>query len=180
LQDFSEMKWRGCTIHAIHIGEYDRVHIPGDGTAATESDHMEFDDMDDSVPWNFLVLDIDYIVSRLEPEAPGREPAYWIAPATLRFGLASAIAVTISDGSPDPVLRPLGTTATDLAMSDVQRIRREGDPDSLWRITGEGFDIRLAATGFFLHLRAEPKPVNRPSLDLAERGGVSFADSSFA
>jgi hypothetical protein len=174
-KDNSEMRWRGCTVHAIHIGDYHLAQTHDDGTFNTE-----FDDMDDTVSWNFLLLDIDYIVSRSEPEAPEREPTYWIAPATLAFGLASGITVTISDGSSDPVLLPLGTTATALVMSDVQRIGPGGKTDPQWRITGEGFDIRLCDAGFWLHIRAEPQLVDRPSLETAERGGISFAQHSFA
>lgn len=174
-RDYSAMKWRGCTIHAVHIGEYEdnRVQFLDDGTVDTE-----FDDLDDTVGWHFLLLDIDYIVSRFEPETPGQEPAYWIAPATLAFADASGVTATISDGSSGPVLLGPGITATNLVMSDVLRIGPEGEPQ--WRITGKGFDIQLRDSGFRLYIRAAPQLVACPSLELAARGGVSFAQRSFA
>jgi len=176
-RDNAELRWRGCTVHAIHIGEYEdnRVQILEDGTVDTE-----FDDLDDTVAWNFLLLDIDYIVSRPEPEAPGREPAFWVAPATLEFSLASGIVAKISDGSADPVRLPPGITTTNLVMSEVRQVGPDGKTDPLWRITGEGFAISLCDAGFRLYIRAEPQLVHRPSLEMAERGGISFDQRSFA
>jgi hypothetical protein len=176
--DYSAMAWHGCTIHAIHFGEYEdnRVQILEDGTVDTE-----FDDLDDTVAWHFLLLDIDYIVSWAEPQTPGAEPSYWIAPATLEFASASSITATISDDSSSPVLLAPGTTATTtLIMSNVERTEPRGNEEPRWQITGTGLDIRLYAPRFDLYIRTTPQLATRSSLEMTERGGVSFARHSFA
>lgn len=176
-RDFPEMTWRGCTIYGIDFGMYEdnRVQILEDGTVDTE-----FDDLDDTAPWHFMKLDLDYIVSRSEPEEPGRAPRFWIAPATLSFSAPEGIKVAINDGSDLVPVAP-GTTTTALVISDLQQIESKHDyeSNSQWRITGEGFAISVWSGNFWLTIRAEPRLVERPSLDLAERGGVSFRQIPF-
>jgi hypothetical protein len=160
-RDYSTMAWRGCTIHAVTIGRYE------------DNNYLEFDDLDDTVPWDVMLLDIDYIVSRAEPVC-------WIAPATLAFTSASNIIATISDGDAKPRRLGLGTATTDLIMADLQRIGPEGKWDPEWHITGDGFDIRLQDPRFHLYIRAQPQPVSRPFLIAAERGKVSFEQQPYA
>jgi hypothetical protein len=175
-KDYSAMTWRGCTIHAIDIGGYkdNRVQIHLD-----RDDYLELDDLDDTVPWDIMLLDIDYIVSRAGPTPAEREPSYWIAPATLAFTSASHITATIGDGPSDLRLLGPGTAMTTLVITDVHRIEPEGKWDPRWHITGNGFDIRLQDTGFHLFIRTPPQPATRPFLGMTERGGVSFAQRSF-
>jgi len=178
LRDYPEMTWRGCTIHAIDFGRYEdnRVRILDDGTVDTE-----FDDLDDTAHWHFMTLDVDYIVGRSEPEAPGWASKFWIAPATLSFSAPEGIEVMISDGPSDLVPVAPGMTTIALVISDLQRIKskHEYDSDPQWRITGEGFAMSVWSGNFWLNIRAEPRLVERPSLDLVERGGVSFGQIPF-
>jgi hypothetical protein len=176
-RDYSAMAWHGCTIHAINIGKYEdnRGQILDD-----QDDYLEFDDLDDTVPWDFMLLDIDYIVNRAGPAPAEREPSYWIAPATLAFTRASDIIATISDGPSGPLHLGLGTATTTLVIADVHRIEPEGKWDPQWHITGNGFDIRLQDAGFRLYIRTPPQLVTRPFLGTTERGGVSFVQQAFA
>jgi hypothetical protein len=117
------MVWRGCTIHAIQIGRYgdNRVQILGDGTVDTG-----YDDLDDTVPWDFMLVDVDYVVRRIEPASPEQQPTYWIAPATLAFAWAGDITATISDGMSRPAPLGLVTHATSLVIADLHRIEPRG------------------------------------------------------
>lgn len=150
--DLPAMSWRGCTIHGIHLGEYE-----DDSTGEGLLDGNYYDD---TMAWNFLLLDIDYLSGPL------------IAPATLAFTDAAAVTVRIGDAPP----LGLGTVETSLVIDDLQRIEPTVRTDPFWRITGEGFDISLRDSGFALYLRQPP----RPSLSTEERGGISFARKPFS
>jgi hypothetical protein len=135
--DHPALAWRGCLVHAVDIREIE------------ESPHLEFDDLDDTVPREYVRLDLDYVVARFDA-------TYWVAPATLTFD-ASAITMT-------------GQPTTPLVLTDVRQLEpRAGWVDPYWRITGEGLDIRMRSAGFVLRFRTPPLPVPRPSLDPAER-----------
>jgi hypothetical protein len=168
--DFPGMEWRGSMIHAVHIGRYEdnRVQILEDGTVDTD-----YDDLDDTVPWYYLFLDLDYVVSRAGT-------GFWVAPATLAFTSADGVAATIGEGSLSPETLGLGTTTTSLVVEEVRRIDHGPKVDPFWHIVGEGFHIRLGDPGFTLHIRSAPRLVDRPFLDAAERGGVSVEPKSYA
>jgi hypothetical protein len=175
--DYPAIAWRGCTIHGIQIGQYEdnRIQFLDDGTVDTE-----FDDLDDTVGFDdFMLLDVDYVMRRIEPATPEQRPTYWVAPATLAFTSAGNITATISDGTSQPAPLGPGTHTTALVIADLHRIEPNGYGNPKWHITGPEFDIRLFDRGFCLYVRTPPQSAPRPFLDLAERGGLSFEQQPF-
>ncbi|MEU4217330.1 hypothetical protein [Actinoplanes sp. NPDC026623] len=61
--DFANMGWHDCRVHAVSIGEYD----------------------DDTLPPARLLLDLDYIARWVSPARGDEHFSFWIAPATLVF-----------------------------------------------------------------------------------------------
>jgi hypothetical protein len=124
---------------------------------------------DDTLPPARLLLDLDYIVRWVEPERSKRPFTFWIAPATLVFELAWN------------VTGQLGPLHEVMEIADVHRL---DPPDSnlepLWHIEGQNFELRVRAPGYTQYLRMPPQHVPRQILTSAERGGISFAQQSFA
>jgi len=144
--DFPDMGWHDCPVHAISVGEHD----------------------DDTVPPARLLLDLDYIVSWVEPVWPEERFTFWIAPATLVFDRAWNI------------VGQLGPLDDVMEIADVhQPDPPDGPPDPLWHIEGQNFELRLRAPGYIQHLRLPLQHVPRQILTRAERGGTSFAEHSF-
>jgi hypothetical protein len=56
----------------------------------------------------------------------------------------------------------------------------DSNPDPMWHIEGHNFEFRLRARGHTQYLRLPPQHVSRQLLSTAERGGLSFAERSFA
>ncbi|MFC5267035.1 hypothetical protein ACFPJ1_33380 [Kribbella qitaiheensis] len=57
---------------------------------------------------------------------------------------------------------------------------RHSNAEPLWHIEGQNFELRLRAPGYTQYLRMPPQHVSRQILTSAERGGISFAQQSFA
>ncbi len=64
---------------------------------------------------------------------------------------------------------------------DVHRLASPDDqPEPLWHIEGQNFDVRLRAHGYRQYLRMPPQAVPRQALTLAQRNGIGFAEQPFA
>ena len=140
------MGWHDCRVHAVSIT----------------------DCLDDALPPQRLLVDLDYIVRWVQPESRRGHFTFWVAPATLVFDGAWAI-----DGT-------LGPLDYGLEIAEVHRLNppdHHGDP--LWRIEGHNFELRLRAAGFTQYIRLPPQHLSRQDLSLVERNGVGFAERSF-
>ncbi|MEV0290898.1 hypothetical protein AB0H36_42795 [Kribbella sp. NPDC050820] len=123
----------------------------------------EYDD--GTLPPARVLLDVDYIVRWVD----GQAFSFWIAPATLVFEGAWEIR---GDFGP---LHEL------LEIDALHRLDPpDATPDPLWHLEGHNFDLRLRSAGFTQYLRRPPQHVRRQLLTPAERGGLSFAEHSFA
>lgn len=124
---------------------------------------------DDRLPPARLLLDLDYIVRWVEPEPRESPFTFWITPATLVF-----------DGAWNITGR-LGPLHDLLEIADLHRLDPpDSYPDPLWHVEGQNFDLRLRARGYVHYLRLPPRHATRQMLTAAERGGISFAEQSFA
>ncbi|TDC14032.1 hypothetical protein [Kribbella albertanoniae] len=123
---------------------------------------------DDRLPPGRLLLDLDYIVQWVHPVRLQKRFSFWIVPATLVFDEAWGIA-----GDLDPGYQLL-------EIADLHRLDSPDDqPDPVWHIDGQNFDLRVRASGFTQYLRKEPQHVPGQVLTMAQRGGISFAEVPF-
>ncbi len=124
---------------------------------------------DDTMPPARLLLDLDYIVRWVDPEPREKHFTFWIAPATLVFEQAWNIT------------GELGPIHESLEIADLHRLAPPGSgPEPAWHIEGQNFDLRLRARGFRQYLRRPPQHVAQQILTPAQRGGIGFAEESFA
>jgi hypothetical protein len=124
---------------------------------------------DDTLPPARLLLDLDYIVRWVEPAQRDSPFTFWITPATLVFEQAWNITGR------------LGPLHEVMEIADLHRLDPpDGNPDPLWHIEGQNFEMHLRAHGYIQYLRQPPQHVARQVLTMAQRGGVSFAEQSFA
>ncbi|MGW4897367.1 hypothetical protein ACWEQL_34690 [Kitasatospora sp. NPDC004240] len=118
-----------------------------------------------------LLLDIDYIVRWVHPVAPETHFSFWIAPSTLVFD-------DVWDLEGD---FEFNWTALSL---DIDHLRCSTPEDSRggpqWHIEGHSFELKFRATGFHQYLRQAPRRSQKLVLSHRERGGFSFAETSFA
>jgi hypothetical protein len=159
-------------------------HGPSGLTKATWTD-ADFEDMgwhdcrihavsigeydDDTLPPARMLLDLDYIVQWVDPVPFRQKFTFWITPATLVFEQAWDIS------------GELGPLHESLEIADLHRLDPpDGNPDPLWHIEGQNFELRLRAPGYTQYLRQPPHHVPRQILTSSERGGLSFAEHSFA
>jgi hypothetical protein len=111
-----------------------------------------------------FLLDIDYLVRWVAPEAPARFFSFWITPATLVFEDVWSLSGELDHA--------------DLSIDCITRLT--ADPGPGWHIDGHTFDLRLVTwAGFTLFMRRPPILVDRQCLSLAQRGGISFEESTF-
>lgn len=123
---------------------------------------------DDAFPWNRVLLDLDYIVKWVDPARGRQHFSFWITPATLVFDEAWDIS-----GQLDP-MNDL------LEIADLHRLDPPDDnPDPLWHIEGQNFDLRLRAPAYTQYLRKPPIHSTAQYVTQRERGGLSFAELSF-
>jgi hypothetical protein len=123
---------------------------------------------EDGFPWNRVLLDLDYIVKWVDPASGQKHFTFWITPATLVFDEAWDIT-----GQLDP-MNDL------LEIADLHRLAPPDDqPDPLWHIEGQNFDLRLRAPAYTQYLRKPPIHSTAQYLTQSERGGLSFAEQSF-
>jgi hypothetical protein len=93
---------------------------------------------------------------------------FWVAPATLVFDRVHQLSGEI-------------VQASELEIADLHRMPPpDAHPDPLWHIEGQAFDLRFRAAGFVQYFRRPPRLVERQTLTLAERGGISVAEEAFA
>ncbi|SCG60122.1 hypothetical protein GA0070619_4125 [Micromonospora zamorensis] len=127
------------------------------------------DCVDDTLPPARMLLDLDYIVRWVQPAEEDQRFTFWIAPATLVFDGAWGI-----DGR-------LGPLHDVMEIADLHRLESpDNNPEPLWHIEGQNFDLRLRAPGYTQFLRMPPQHVAQQILTPAERAGISFAELSFA
>ena len=160
------------------------AHPPSGLTKATWTD-TDFDEMgwhdcrihalsvaeydDDTMPPARLLLDVDYIVRWVNPVRPSKYFSFWIAPATLVFDKAWDIT------------GDFGPLHEILEIDDLHRLDPPDDrSEPLWHIEGQSFDLRLRAAGYRQFLRRPPQHAPGQLLTMAQRGGISFAEQSFA
>ncbi len=169
-EDFGAMGWHDACVHAVAVED--------DGQSR-------------------LLLDLDYIVNWVKPQPPETSWRFSVAPATLVFenvwDLEGEIAA--ASGMAQRVLLLIDVVRREAnVMKDVESGRRQrwisgmagghdfskGSPETAdldrWEITGHNFGLRFLADGFHQHFRSQPTLIEKQSLTLAERGGLSFAE----
>ena len=142
--DFDQMNWHDNEVHAIAL----EPALPEPGR---------------------LLLDIDYIVQWVPPQAPSRLLSFWICPATLVFDKAWDLTTDIG----------LYARSFDLSLNAIERSAPDEHGFFEWTLAGDGFTIGLSAPGFTQYLRRAP--VHSPGffLSVQERGGYSFDEQGY-
>ena len=147
--DFARMSWHDATIYAIAFG-------PG-----------EFE----------LSMDIDYIFMWVHPAEGERFFRFWVAPCTLVFQNVYDLYLEAS--------RYGGTT---LSIDSVRRTdpRRPKNADFigrefewLWTLECHHGELSFRSVGFKQYMRRAPVYTLKQSLELRERGGISFETRSY-
>lgn len=118
-----------------------------------------------------LALDIDYLFQWVQPTADEIYFSFWVAPCTLIFEDVAALDLALS------------SSAGDFAIADLTReslLTRPGADTPApqiwrWHLDGHEGDIAFQTTGYTQYVRAAPLHIQRQRLDLAARGGLSFA-----
>jgi hypothetical protein len=128
-REHERLSFRGCTIHAVDIGRHE-----------DNRGREDMDDLDDTVPWDRLHLDLGYL------DGAG------VVPATVAFTWATIMIATIGDRRLGP-----GVVATRLVIEEFRRIEPEGRWDPSWHITGEGFELLVQDPAYDLYLRTSPR-----------------------
>jgi hypothetical protein len=111
-----------------------------------------------------LLLDIDYIVEWVPPEAPATTLSFWICPATLVFDHAWDLTTDIE----------LYARSFHLGLNAIERSAPDEHGFFEWTLAGDCFTIGLRAPGFTQYLRHAPIHSPRDRLSIDERGGYSF------
>jgi hypothetical protein len=142
--DFDAMGWHDNAVHAVALEP-----VP---------DHP-----------GRLLLDLDYIVEWVPPEAPATPFSFWICPATLVFDEAWDLTSDID----------LQGRSFQLFINAIERSGPDERGFSDWTIAGEHFSIGINSRGFTQYLRRAP--IHSPGywLSPAERGGFSFAREGY-
>ena len=137
--DFDAMDWHDNAIHAVALEPV--PNHPGR-----------------------LLLDLDYIVEWVAPEAPATTLSFWICPATLVFDPAWDLTTDID----------LRGWSFQLSLDAITRSGPDERGFSDWSLSGDNFSIALSARGFTQYLRRPP--IHSPGwfLTAGERGGLSF------
>lgn len=115
-----------------------------------------------------LLVDLDYILEWLPPVPPDTAFRFWVVPATLVFDHAWDLAVNVD----------LHACALDLQLNALGRTSGQPFGRSTWTLDGHNFTIEVTSEGFRQYLRTRPILSTSQRLGLAERGGISFAESS--
>ena len=137
--DFDAMDWHDNAIHAVALEP-----VP---------DHP-----------GRLLLDLDYIVEWVAPEAPATTLSFWICPATLVFDRAWDLTTDID----------LRGWSFQLSLDAITRSGPDERGISDWTLSGDNFTIALSARGFTQYLRRPPIHCPGWFLTVGERGGLSF------
>ncbi len=163
-QDLGAMSWDSCQVHALAVTD-DEGPPPG----LSPEEFLEQDDVDDTAPSALaLHLDLDYIVRRIVPPVPLRSVEFWVSPATLIFHGVGSIS-----GDLRSLFLPLETR-------NLYRLKpATPHGETRWHLAGRDFDLRFGGWTFTLYLRRPPRRGARV-LRMADRGGISFEERSFA
>ena len=119
--DFDTMSWHDNAVHAVAL-EPAQAH-PGR-----------------------LLLDIDYILEGILPEAPATTLSFWICPATLVFDRAWDLTTDIN----------LQGWSFQLFLDAIERAGPDERGFFEWTLAGDHFSIGLSAPGFTQYLRHAP------------------------
>ena len=163
-QDLGAMSWELCQIHALAVTDYE-----GPPDDSTPEELLDWDDLDDTAPSALtLLFDLDYIVRRVESPLRLGATMYWVAPATLVFE------------SVDSISGDLRSLCTPLKMRKLRRSGPAAPRETKgWDLECDNFNLRFSARDFTLHVRRPPRYGARV-LWMADRGGISFEERSFA
>lgn len=138
--DFEDMGWHDCRVHAI---------------AFNEADHE-------------LWFDIDYILEWIKPD-DSKYYKFKVAPATLVFKDVWNLNVCMD--------YHLGVRIEDIHM-DGSPLPKDGDLKNTtecdWRVETSNGEISFKATGYVQYIRQDVFTVDKQSLGLVQRGGISF------
>jgi hypothetical protein len=142
--DFDAMDWHDNAVHAIAL------------------------EPEPSDPGRFL-LDIDYIIQWVPPEAPATTLSFWICPATLVFDKAWDLTTDID----------LRGWSFQLSLHAIERSGPDERGYFDWTLAGDNFTIGLSARGFTQYLRRAPIHSPGQVLSVGERGGFSFDQQGY-
>ena len=140
----------------------------------TQSD---FDGMGwhDSIIWSMLtntedyeyLFDLDYIFKWVHPKEDETNFKFWVSPVTMVFENAHDINIDIESQQGDIEI-------ADLYMENPQPTHNKKYTEHTYRFDCQEGVISLKATGFKMYVRSEPRLLERQSIDLNERNGISF------
>jgi hypothetical protein len=139
--DFDAMNWHDNAIHAVAL--------------EPAPDHP-----------GRLLLDLDYIVEWVAPEAPATTLSFWICPATLVFDRAWDLTTDID----------LRGWSFQLSLDAITRSGPDERGFSDWTLSGDNFTIALSARGFTQYLRRPP--IDSPGWFLSDRATRIFRPST--
>lgn len=113
-----------------------------------------------------FALDLDYIFKWVHPGPGETYFQFWVAPVTMVFENAHDISIDIKSSQG-------GIEVADLHREDPKQTPNGALTDYLFRFDCQEGTVSLRATGYRLYVRLEPRLIQRQSLSLAERGGIS-------
>jgi hypothetical protein len=143
--DFDALGWHDAAIHAVAF----EPALPDPGR---------------------LLLDIDYVLEWVSPEAPATTLSFWVCPATLVFDPAWDLTADIN----------LQGWSFQLSLDAIERSGPDERGNFEWTLAGDLFTIGLHASGFTQYLRHAPIHTPRQRLAVDERGGLSFDQRGYA
>ena len=114
-----------------------------------------------------FMLDLDYIFKWVCPAPQETHYKFWVCPVTMVFADAWDVVMDIES--------QLGS----IEVADVSRKHLGRTPNNkfeqyAFHIECQEGDLSLKATGFKMYVRQAPVLLDRQSLTLAQRGGISF------
>lgn len=116
-----------------------------------------------------FLLDIDYIFKWVHPVEPAKTFTFWIAPCTLIFKEVFDLQINIQTNGNFLELFEIA----DLHLKSKTQ-QEENKFVYEWEIELQEGNILLKSSGFEQIVRQEPKHVQGQTLNVTERGGISF------
>ena len=121
----------------------------------------------DTDAFEFL-LDLDYIFKWVQPGEGETYFSFWVAPVTMVFENAHTVRIDIES--------QLGEIEVADLHREVPEPTRTGDAvQHTYRFECQEGELSLKATGFKMFVRQAPVLLQRQSLSLQQRGGISFS-----
>jgi len=142
-EDFGNMNWHDCNIHAISFG-------------------VNYE----------LSFDIDYIFRWIQPKAETKDYEFLVSPCTLIFENVHELRLDIEITEPFKLEIEGIIKHTPQRPINADYIKREIEYH--WEIETQQGNITFKSVGYTQFVRQKPKLSNSQSLNLVERGGVSF------